>query len=100
RQGGEPQHAVHPARAGPGGDRFRQDRPGQLARAVLTGGILRIDDPADPRGEPYVAVRERDLVGRRGEFIAEGEVVLRVLLGGASRCRASSILVAENRLEG
>jgi tRNA G18 (ribose-2'-O)-methylase SpoU len=59
---------------------------------------IHIDDPADPRLEPYIAVRERDLVGRRGEFIAEGEVVLRVLLGGAARCRAASLLVAEKRL--
>jgi tRNA G18 (ribose-2'-O)-methylase SpoU len=59
--------------------------------------IVPVDDPADPRVAPYLAVRERDLVGRRGEFIAEGEVVLRVLLGGA-RCRASSLLVAQNRL--
>jgi tRNA G18 (ribose-2'-O)-methylase SpoU len=57
-----------------------------------------IDDPADPRVAPYVQVRERDMVGRRGEFIAEGEVVLRVLLGADARCRAASLLVAENRL--
>jgi tRNA G18 (ribose-2'-O)-methylase SpoU len=58
-----------------------------------------VSNPADPRLAPYVAVRERDLVGRRGQFIAEGGVVLRVLLGGGARCRASSLLVAENRLE-
>jgi tRNA G18 (ribose-2'-O)-methylase SpoU len=59
-----------------------------------------IDDPADPRVAPYVAIRERDLVGRRGEFIAEGAVVLRVLLGAGARCRPSSLLVAETRLDG
>src|SRR5215472_7706021 len=59
-----------------------------------------IDDPADPRVAPYVAIRERDLVGRRGEFIAEGEVVLRVLLSAGARCRPSSLLIAENRLHG
>jgi tRNA G18 (ribose-2'-O)-methylase SpoU len=59
-----------------------------------------IDDPADPRVAPYVAIRERDLVGRRGEFIAEGEVVLRVLLSAGARCRPSSLLIAENRLQG
>ncbi|HXQ15002.1 MAG TPA: RNA methyltransferase [Caulobacteraceae bacterium] len=64
----------------------------------MRAAIIPIDDPADPRLAPYVQVRERDLVGRRGEFIAEGEVVLRVLLGGAARCRANSVLVAENRL--
>ena len=64
----------------------------------MRAAITPIDDPADPRIAPYIAVRERDLVGRRGEFIAEGEVVLRVLLGADARCRASSLLVAENRL--
>ncbi|MFI4933028.1 MAG: TrmH family RNA methyltransferase [Caulobacterales bacterium] len=43
-------------------------------------------------------VRERDLVGRGDGFIAEGEVVLRVLLGGGSRCQVASLLVAESRL--
>jgi tRNA G18 (ribose-2'-O)-methylase SpoU len=64
----------------------------------LHTSLTPIDDPADPRVAPYVQVRERDLVGRRGEFIAEGEVVLRVLLGAGARCRANSLLVAENRL--
>ena len=57
-----------------------------------------IDDPADPRIEPYREVRERDLVGRRGGFVAEGEVVLRVLLR-SSRHRAESVLLAEKRVE-
>ena len=64
----------------------------------MRAAITRIDDPDDPRLAPYLAVRERDLVGRRGEFIAEGEVVLRVLLSADARCRADSLLVAENRL--
>jgi tRNA G18 (ribose-2'-O)-methylase SpoU len=64
----------------------------------LPADIVPVSDPADPRLAPYLQVRERDLVGRRGEFIAEGEVVMRVLLGGGARCRASSLLVAQNRL--
>ena len=64
----------------------------------MPANIITVSDPADPRLAPYLQVRERDLVGRRGEFIAEGEVVLRVLLGGGARCRASSLLVAQNRL--
>jgi tRNA G18 (ribose-2'-O)-methylase SpoU len=60
--------------------------------------VIPIDDPSDPRIAPYRAVRERDLVGRDGGFIAEGEVVLRVL--GRSRLhRARSLLIAENRIE-
>ena len=59
---------------------------------------FRIDDPADPRVEPYRDVRERDLVGRRGGVIAEGEVVLRALLR-AGRHRVASVLLAEKRAE-
>lgn len=51
-------------------------------------------DAADPRLEPYRAVRERDLVGRQGRFIAEGEVVLRMLLT-RSRFTAESVLLGE-----
>jgi tRNA G18 (ribose-2'-O)-methylase SpoU len=43
--------------------------------------LIPIDDPADPRVEPFLNVRERDLVGRRGRFVAEGEVVLAVAAG-------------------
>ena len=60
--------------------------------------IVPIDDPADPRIGPYVAVRERDLVGRGDGFIAEGEVVLRVLIGPGARARPASLLIAEQRL--
>jgi hypothetical protein len=42
--------------------------------------LVAIDDADDPRLAPYRAVRERDLVGRAGLFIAEGEVVLRLLV--------------------
>jgi tRNA G18 (ribose-2'-O)-methylase SpoU len=38
--------------------------------------LIPIDDPADPRVEAFLDVRERDLVGRQGRFVAEGEVVL------------------------
>jgi len=60
--------------------------------------LVPISDPSDPRLAAYVAVREKDLVGRQGEFVAEGEVVLRVLLGGSARAKAHSVLVAENRV--
>lgn len=57
-----------------------------------------IDDPADPRIEAYRDIRERDLVGRRGLFVAEGETVLRVL-AGQTRHRPVSVLIAEKRRE-
>jgi tRNA G18 (ribose-2'-O)-methylase SpoU len=59
---------------------------------------IAITDPDDPRIEPYRAVRERDLVGRQHRFIAEGEVVLRVLLK-QRRFKIESILLAENRVD-
>ena len=61
--------------------------------------IVRIDDPADPRVAPYLSIRERDLAGRQGRFIAEGKVVLNVLFS-AARFEAESVLVLENRLPG
>jgi tRNA G18 (ribose-2'-O)-methylase SpoU len=58
-----------------------------------------ITDPDDPRIEPYRDLRERDLVGRRGRFIIEGEVVLRAF-AAAGRHRLDSVLLAEKRVEG
>lgn len=59
-----------------------------------------IADPDDPRLEPYTRMRERDLVGRAGRFIAEGEVTLRLLLGPRSRFRTESILLLPERWPG
>ena len=61
--------------------------------------ITLIDDLDDPRIAVFRAVRERDVAGRRGGFVAEGEVVLRVL--ARSRLHAaSSILIARKRING
>jgi len=59
--------------------------------------IIAIDDPQDPRIAAYRDVRERDLVGREGHFIAEGAVVLRSLLA-SSRHEAVSLLIADKRI--
>lgn len=59
--------------------------------------IIEIRDRADERIAGYLDIRERDLVGRKGAFVAEGEVVVRVLLG-ASRFRPQSLLLAEKRI--
>lgn len=57
-----------------------------------------VSDPDDPRIADYLDIRDRDLMnGHEGRFAAEGETVVRVLFGG-SRFRASSVLVAENRV--
>jgi tRNA G18 (ribose-2'-O)-methylase SpoU len=60
---------------------------------------IRIDDPRDPPVAAYLDIRERDLAGRHGRFVAEGKVVLDVLLS-AGRFTAESVLVLENRLAG
>ena len=64
--------------------------------------MIPIADVEDPRISAYRAIRERDLVtrheGRPGLFVAEGEVVLRVLLSPRARLRPVSILVSESRL--
>lgn len=60
---------------------------------------VRIDSPDDPRVAAYRDIRERDLVGRQGLFIAEGKVVLNILFS-AGRFEAQSVLVLENRLAG
>ena len=57
-----------------------------------------LDQSEDPRLDPYRDIRERDLVGREGRFIAEGEVVLTVL-ESAPRFAIASCLIAENRIE-
>jgi tRNA G18 (ribose-2'-O)-methylase SpoU len=60
--------------------------------------IISIDDPNDPRIAGYRDIRERDLTGREGLFIAEGEVVLRNLTSAASLCRPRSMLLAQKRI--
>lgn len=60
---------------------------------------IRIDDPADPRIALYRDIKERDLVGRRGVFIAEGKVVLAMLLAAAAY-RPLSLLIAAHKLPG
>ena len=60
---------------------------------------IQITDPGDPRVAAYLSIRERDLAGRHGRFVAEGKVVLSVLFS-AGRFEAESVLVLENRLAG
>lgn len=62
-----------------------------------------LTNPDDPRIEPYRAVRERDLLAQRGEdgrpgrFVAEGEVVLR-LLARRGRFGLESVLICDKRI--
>lgn len=52
----------------------------------------------DPRLEPYRSIRERDLVGRDGRFIIEGEVVLRLAVA-RGRHPIESVLVTEAKAD-
>lgn len=61
--------------------------------------IVPVTDPDDPRIAAYRDIRDRDLAGREGLFVAEGKVVLDVLFT-ARRFAPLSALILENRLEG
>jgi tRNA G18 (ribose-2'-O)-methylase SpoU len=65
--------------------------------------FIRITDAADSRIAEFRDIRERDLVGRGGGFIAEGTVVLRMLArahAGKGGITAEKILLLENRVAG
>lgn len=70
-----------------------------VQREMSANSVQFIDDPADPRVAAFRDIRERDLTGREGLFVAEGEVVIRTLLAPESLCRARSLLIADNRVE-
>ncbi|MGJ3262942.1 MAG: TrmH family RNA methyltransferase [Salinarimonas sp.] len=55
-----------------------------------------IDDPDDPRIADYQAIREKDLVGRAGRFVIEGEVALRIA-AGRGRFALASVLLSDKR---
>jgi tRNA G18 (ribose-2'-O)-methylase SpoU len=61
--------------------------------------IIEIDDPDDRRIEAYRNIRERDLVGRNEQFIAEGRVVLEKLVYSEAFAPVS-LLIARKRLVG
>jgi tRNA G18 (ribose-2'-O)-methylase SpoU len=60
--------------------------------------LIPIDDPNDPRVAAYRDIKERDLVGRQGLFIAEGETVLRAFVRDAPE-RVQSLLIDGKRLD-
>lgn len=61
--------------------------------------VIFINDLADKRLGAYLNIKEKDLTGRESRFIAEGKVVLRVLLN-SSQFEAESLLITENKLAG
>lgn len=58
--------------------------------------FLAVTDPDDPAVAPFRAIKERDLVGREGLFIAEGETVLRAFVRDAPQ-RVVSLLIDPKR---
>jgi tRNA G18 (ribose-2'-O)-methylase SpoU len=60
--------------------------------------LVQIDDPDDPRLAAYRDIKERDLVGRQGLFIAEGETVLRAFARDAPD-RIQSLLIDGKRAD-
>lgn len=75
----------------------------EATTAASGRAVIEITSADDPRIEAFCNIRERDLTGRQGRFIAEGTVVLRMLAaahreGGAFE--AECVLVLKNRLEG
>jgi tRNA G18 (ribose-2'-O)-methylase SpoU len=55
-----------------------------------------VTDPDDPAVAPFRAIKERDLIGREGLFIAEGETVLRAFVRDAPQ-RIVSLLIDPKR---
>src|SRR5687767_9814297 len=64
---------------------------------MLRVGILRIDDPADPRIAAYRNVPDPDLLIQGGVFVAEGRLVVRRLIEG-ERFPVRSVMVTEAAL--
>jgi tRNA G18 (ribose-2'-O)-methylase SpoU len=58
--------------------------------------IIPIEDPADPRMDPYRNLRHEDVTKRGDRFIAEGRLVVRRLI--TSRYCVNSVLAEPNRL--
>jgi tRNA G18 (ribose-2'-O)-methylase SpoU len=64
----------------------------------MSAEIVHVDSADHPALQPYTAMRERDLVGREGLFVAEGEVVLRVLVF-RSKLAVRSLLLERRRVD-
>lgn len=60
--------------------------------------IDHVSDQQDVRLEPYRDIRDRDLAGRGGLFVAEGKIVLSIL-AGRSEYALMSVLILESKLE-
>lgn len=66
---------------------------------IQIASVIFINNIEDKRLGAYLNIKEKDLTGRQSRFIAEGKVVLRVLLN-SSQFEAESLLITENKLAG
>ena len=64
--------------------------------SVARPAVIEIDDVDDPRVAAYVGVRDRDVSGHHDGFIAEGDVVVRVLIE-RGRYAIRSLLISGRR---
>ena len=60
--------------------------------------LTEIENVQDPRIEMYRDIRERDLVGRKGLFVAEGKVVVEKLVDSGLHCLLS-LLITHKRVD-
>jgi tRNA G18 (ribose-2'-O)-methylase SpoU len=70
---------------------------------MTDGRLIAIEDPGDFRIAEFRDIRERDMTGRQGRFIAEGTVVLRLLAEAHVSRRgfvAEKVLLLRNRVAG
>jgi tRNA G18 (ribose-2'-O)-methylase SpoU len=70
---------------------------------MMSGRLIEITHPDDPRIAEFRDIRERDLTGRDSRFIAEGTVVLRLLAdahAAAGDFAAEKVLLLKNRVTG
>ena len=66
----------------------------------MSARLVPIAGKGDPRLEAYLGLRDRDLARGDGLFVAEGEVVVRVLASPRqTRFRVRSLLVEQRRVE-
>lgn len=66
----------------------------------MTARLVPIASADDARLDPYVRLRDRDLARTDGSFVAEGEVVVRVLASARQTTfRVRSLLVEQRRVE-
>ena len=80
------------------GLRAADTRPTSPPKAAMPPEPIPIEDPLDSRLDDYRQIKERDLVGRKGLFVAEGSVVLRALVASPA-FEPVSFLIARHRAQ-